>query len=252
MRFDPFAWWNAVYTLPLAFVLVVLTLTSLASLVGGAFGGQEAEAETEVEADAEIEADVEVDAEVEADVEADADLDGDGHVSTVEHATAIARGHGGESSPLVSGLVLLGVGRAPFMLLMQLLLLLWGVVGIGLHQAFAAAGPAALAWSVPITLVVSLAGTRGFAQVFGRYIKQFETSAVRRDQIVGRSGRVVYPVTTDEGTVSVRDGSGTLHRVRARSQHGMLDSGQQIIIVGYDPESRVYQVDDASAFVDRP
>jgi hypothetical protein len=36
--FDLFAWWNAVYTVPLAFVLVVLTVTSVLSLVGGGLG----------------------------------------------------------------------------------------------------------------------------------------------------------------------------------------------------------------------
>ena len=33
-----FNWWNAVYAVPLAFVLIFLTVTSLVSLVGGAFG----------------------------------------------------------------------------------------------------------------------------------------------------------------------------------------------------------------------
>ena len=44
---------------------------------------------------------------------------------------------------------------------------------------------------------------------------------------------------------------GTLHRVRARSAHGRLESGQQIIVLGYDPEKNLYEVDDASTFVDR-
>lgn len=249
MRFDPFAWWNVVYTLPLAFVLVALTLTSLVSLVGGAFGSAEQDVETDAEVDADV--DVEADLDVEVDAEVSADLDGDGQVSPVEHATAIARGHGGEAGLVTSGLVILGVGRAPFMLLMQLLVLLWGLTGVLLHQFFAAAGPAALLWSVPVSLVISVLGTRSFAQLFGRFFKQYESSAVKRGHIVGRSGRVVYPVTESEGTVSVRDESGTLHRVRARTQHGILDSGQQIIIVGYDPESRMYQVDDVAAWVDR-
>jgi hypothetical protein len=59
-------------------------------------------------------------------------------------------------------------------------------------------------------------------------------------------------VSPEAGTVSVRDQHGTLHRVRARSTDGELDSGRQIIIVGYDPGGKVYQVDDASTFVDRP
>jgi hypothetical protein len=63
---------------------------------------------------------------------------------------------------------------------------------------------------------------------------------------------VVYPVTAEEGTVHVRDEHGTLHRLRARSEVGRLESGQEIVILGYDPERKIYQVDDAAAFVDRP
>ena len=40
--------------------------------------------------------------------------------------------------------------------------------------------------------------------------------AVRRNQLVGRPGSVVFPVSSEEGTVHVRDEYGTLHRVRAR------------------------------------
>jgi membrane protein implicated in regulation of membrane protease activity len=263
MPFDLFAWWNAIYAFPLALVLVTLAVTSLISLVGGAFTGGETETEVETGVDADVDADVEV--EVEADLDADfdtdvdldgdvdaADLDGDGEISPVEQATAVARGHGGETGPLVSGLLALGVGRAPFGMLLQLLVILWGVIGLALHQAFAVAGPVALLWSIPVTLFLSVLVTRGFAQLFGRFVKQFETSAVRREKIVGRSGTVVYPVTHEEGTVTVRDEAGTLHRVRARTAHGALETGQQIVIVGYDPDSRLYQVDDASAFVDRP
>jgi hypothetical protein len=62
---------------------------------------------------------------------------------------------------------------------------------------------------------------------------------------------VVYAVSRDEGTVSVTDEHGTLHRVRARTDRGRLDSGQEIIIVGYDPSTRLYEVDDVKAFLER-
>ena len=70
-------------------------------------------------------------------------------------------------------------------------------------------------------------------------------------QLVGRVGKVVYPVTGEEGTVNIRDQHGTLHRVRARTEHGKLESGQEIIVLGYDPGRNLYQIDDASSFVDR-
>ncbi|HTE18134.1 MAG TPA: NfeD family protein, partial [Armatimonadota bacterium] len=123
--------------------------------------------------------------------------------------------------------------------------------GMSLHQTLNVTGPGALLWSLPITFLFSVLGTRAFAGIFGRFFKPYETASLKRHQIVGRSGRVVFPVTAEEGTVHVRDQHGTLHRLRARSEHGVLDSGREIIVVGYDRDLGLYQVDDASAFVDR-
>lgn len=229
-------WWNAFYTLPLAFVMVLLTVTSLLTLLGGAFGGA-AEAEHEVETDLDLDHDLELDTDLDHDME----LPG-------------AAGAGVASHPglLVSALLILGAGKAPVMVLLQVFLLLWGLIGVGLHQLLNVGSGWGLLWSLPVTLVLSVVGTRAVAQLFGRFLPPQETYAIRRSGVVGRIGRVVYPVTAEEGTVHVRDEHGTLHRLRARSEVGRLESGQEIVILGYDPERKIYQVDDAAAFVDRP
>jgi membrane protein implicated in regulation of membrane protease activity len=253
------AWWNAIYTLPLAFVLVLLAITSIVSLAGGALGeltDGDHDVEHDLDGDLEVDADhdLELDHDLDADLDADGDLDHDGDADSVDRAIAVSRGlvpasgHG----PLVTAMVALGVGQAPVFLLLQILVLFWGLIGISLHQLLNAGGPGALAWSIPVTLALSVFLTRGFAAAAGRLFKPNETAALRRDEIVGRTGRVVYAVTADEGTVNVRDQHGTLHRVRARSRNGRLESGREIIVIGYEPDQKLYQVDDATAFVDRP
>jgi membrane protein implicated in regulation of membrane protease activity len=137
------------------------------------------------------------------------------------------------------------------MLTLQVLLLLWGLIGIGLHQVASAAGPTTLLWSVPVTLVLSLLGTRSFASLFSRVFRNLEQPGVKRSDLVGRTGQVVYSVTAEEGTVHVRDPHGALQRIRARCPHGALEPGRQIIVLGYDPQRSLYEVDDASEFVDR-
>jgi membrane protein implicated in regulation of membrane protease activity len=263
-----FTWWNAVYTLPLAFVLVFLTITSVLSLAGGAFGelaqghtdvGHHVEVDHDVDLghDVDLHHDMDVDHDVDMDhdmdMDHDADVDHDTAATTTERATGTAQGHsaGSAPGPLVSAMVAIGVGRAPLVMLIQILLLLWGLIGIGLHQAFHVTSPLALLWSFPATLVLSVLGTRGFAYTFGRYLRQKETYAVGRNEMVGRTGSVVFAVTEEEGTVHIRDRHGTLHRLRARTEQGRLESGQPIIVIGYDPDKSLYYVDDSSAFVDR-
>lgn len=247
-----FAWWNAVYTIPLAVVLIFLTVTSLVSLVGTGLG-ELSQGSQDADVDADVDVDVDVDVDPDLDLELGVDLDGDGDIDAIDHAMAAARGHAahGEMSPLVGALVLLGVGKAPLMLLLQLLVLFWGAFGLMLHQAVQATGPGTLLWSAPLTLGLSLVCTRLFASAFGKIFRPVETASIKRHQLVGRVGKVVYAVTGDEGTVNVRDQHGTLHRVRARTEHGRLESGQEIIVLGYDPNSKLYQIDDASSFVDR-
>lgn len=243
-----FAWWNAIYTIPLAVVLIFLGVSSLVSLVGTGLGEL-----SQGNQDANVEAEVDADVDAEVDLQGGSDLDGDGDIDAVDHAIAAARGHASPEgmSPLVGALVFLGVGKAPLLLLIQLLVLFWGVFGLLLHQSVAATSPATLLWSAPVTLVLSIAATRLFAGLFGKIYRPVETASIKRHQLVGRTGKVVYPVTDAEGTVNIRDQYGTLHRVRARTEHGRLESGQEIIVLGYDPARSLYQIDDASSFVDR-
>jgi membrane protein implicated in regulation of membrane protease activity len=102
-----------------------------------------------------------------------------------------------------------------------------------------------------VTLLFSVLGTRLFALGFGKIFRPFETAAVKKDALSGRTGKVVYTVDSDSGTIHVRDTHGTLHRVRARSQYGALETGTEIVVLGYDPQQQVYEVDDAVAFVHR-
>lgn len=234
-----FRWWNAIYSIPLAVVLVFLTVTSVVSLVGGAIESASHDQAGDVDVDADVDADVDVD------VDADVDADVEGHPAH--------HGHGHHHGPGlgVAFLAFIGVGKAPFLLTFQILLLLWGLIGLGMHQALRAAGPFALAWSIPTTAVLSLVGTRVFTALFARAFRDFELEAVKRNDLVGRTGQVVYSVNDEEGTIHVRDREGGLQRVRARSSQGPFAPGTQVIVLGYDPERSVYEVDDSSGFVDR-
>lgn len=243
-----FRWWNAIYSLPLAFVLFFLAITAIVSLAGDLFGGLshhgDSAAHGSADADHDLDVDADVDADADVDVEHDLDASHDGHAHGHD-------GHGHGPSGLAATLGFLGVGQAGLMMVLQMLLLFWGLIGISLHRAIGATGPGVLLWSLPVTLVTSVFATRTLARLFGRFFKSFETSALQRHELVGRTGRVVFPVTEEEGTIHVHDAHGTLHRLAAHAEHGRLESGQEIVILGYDPDRKRYRVDDATQFLDR-
>jgi membrane protein implicated in regulation of membrane protease activity len=249
---DLFHWWNAIYSVPLLFALIYL---GVSLLLGTLAGDHDAEHDAHAEADAH--ADVHADAGVDHDAAVDADADHDleaGH--DVAHGAGHADAHHGHphhhggDSPLLDVLAFLGVGRAPLGLVLQIFMVVWGVVGLSIHSMVGAGSPLWLALSAPLSLVLSAVATRGLAFAFGKVVRK-ETYALARSEFVGTTGRVVFPVTAEEGTIHFRDRHGTLHRVRARSQHERLESGQEVVILGYDPAQNVYQVDDAVAFVRR-
>ncbi len=228
-----FTWWNAVYSIPLAVVLILLTMTSVFGLAGGMVEAGHAGAEG-----VNTDVDVDLDLEVDADAGGEASLEGDA-------------GHSGHAAPWMGPLLFIGAGKAPLSLVLQVLFLFWGTIGLTFHQVVQATGPSALLGSVPVTLFLSLVFTRGVATLVGKVYRPVETASLKRRQLVGSTGQVVYPVTDSEGTVHIRDQHGTLHRVRARTESGRLESGQEIIVLGYDSERSVYQVDDSRTFVDR-
>src|SRR5687768_18387097 len=107
-----FEWWNAVYTVPLAFVLVFLAITSVVGLVGGAVGELgHAHGDHDVSAEIGHDHDFGSDAlhhglDVGADAGADAgdlamDLDMDGDIDAIDRAIAVERGHTPDAGLLV-------------------------------------------------------------------------------------------------------------------------------------------------------
>ena len=256
-----FLWWNAIYAVPLGIVLILLLVTGMISLAGGGFGHDHSGGVNGSHgADAgHLHGSHEAGAgDAHVSHGADAGAGQGSHGATAPHPDFNGGVHAGRDGhpdhewegiqPLLS---LLGAGRAPLLLILQVLVICWGATGLLLHDWANAAGPLALLWSVPVSGLAALCVARGMAEIFGRVFPQDESSALQRDQLVGRIGTVVYTVTESSGTVNVRDEYGTLHRLRAHTPEGALATGREVIVVGYDPGANVYVVDDSTTFVGR-
>jgi membrane protein implicated in regulation of membrane protease activity len=218
-------WHHLIFLLPLIVAVAMVLLTGLSDLH---IGGADADV---TDAGHHLDAGVEAHADLHADLHAEVggDMHGDAHAD-----------HGGAG--LKSFLEFFGVGHLPLSLLLQTIALLWGTVGLVLIQLT----PPAVA--LPVAAVVTLAGARAFSVVLGRLLGGSE--AARRSQFVGKMGQVVLEVTPRFGVVHVRDERGTVYRLNARTEAELLAPGQQIVVVGYDPQEQLYEVADPVRYLE--
>ena len=223
------AWWNLIYMVPFA-----LALTYLFAYAGSGwtFGEFDADAEADVDADADLHADVEFHADAAAHGGGRAGIDADSEAA-------------GEPQGLLHLLSWLGVGRVPLSIILMVLLLTWGVVGFGTNQALRGA-MGTLVWlaSIPLAAVVSLALTAAVSNALARLLPVAEGGALRRQQLVGRRGTVIFAVTEESGLVGVRDDDGDRYQLAARILPGgeAVPPGEEIVLVRYEPDRSLFLV----------
>lgn len=219
---DLLSWWNLIFALPIALSALLLLL----SAVGGLGDG-----------DGDAEADVSPDADT-------ADVDGSGgHTEGDTEANAVGDGH----HPLGDALRFLGVGAVPVSLLAQAFLLFFGVFGLAANQMLSvAADPDARVYGALALATLGGAAGTGALGALGRRFIPNDLPAVGNKDLIGKTGRVVFTVTTTEGTIQVRDAGGTLHQIAARIPRGenILEAGQDVFIVGYDAAQGAFLVDE--------
>jgi membrane protein implicated in regulation of membrane protease activity len=168
--------------------------------------------------------------------EADTDTDHD-----TDHSDA-------DDSPLADALRHLGVGAVPLSLLAQAFLLFFGVAGLATNRLFmVSANPERNVWaSVAVALFLGLVGAFVLGALGRRFLPTEGPALANRD-LISRTGRVVFAVTENEGTVQVRDAGGTLHQIAARVPLGEepIEAGQEVLVVSYDSEQGIFLVNES-------
>ena len=142
----------------------------------------------------------------------------------------------------------LGVGVVPVSLLMQTFLLFFGVWGLAANRFLnVASHPELRVW---LALLLALVGGAATTALFGTVARRFfpaEEATTRNDDLVARSGRVVFTVTEQGGTVQVRDAGGTLHQVAAGIAPGAepIPAGRVVLILAKDKETGQFLVEES-------
>lgn len=219
-----FAWYNLPFTLMLVLgvILAVLQLFGLSH-------------EGDAEADADVDADVDGDIDAEADTDLDHDMAHDHDVSREMHSD-------------FSWLAFIGIGKAPLMVVLLIILMSTGLLGwffngvaVGMLGSF----PALLLLATfLVSLVVGSLVTSRVARFIGRALPPVNTTATRAQALVGRNGTVISPFVDGRyGMVRLRDDGGTLISLFAITEDEQpIARGESVILLSYDALQKRYLV----------
>jgi membrane protein implicated in regulation of membrane protease activity len=158
------------------------------------------------------------------------DLDMDGHPD-VDHDH-----HGGMLS-------LLGVGKAPVAILVMSYLLSFGAAGVLFVMVGEHFIDSIEFYSLVFAIVFSVISTSMFARIVGRFIPTVETYTKKSSDLVGREATVITRITPTSGSADVRDASGSLHRIPAKTEAGEIARGEKVLVVNFDEEKSTFVVE---------
>jgi membrane protein implicated in regulation of membrane protease activity len=240
------AWYNLPFTLMLGLGVVLAGL----QLLGLSHDG-DTDADADADMDADIDADIDADADVELAVQHDLDHDID---PDIDHDIDNDLDHGVDhdmSRDSLSGfswLAFIGIGKAPLMVVILIVLMTTGFLGWflnGLAMGILGFFPGLLLLgTLLVSLVVGSLVTSRVTRFIGRTLPPVSTTATRAQALVGRPGTVISPFIDDRyGMVHLRDDGGTLISLFAVTEDEQpIARGELVILLSYDTTRRTYLV----------
>jgi membrane protein implicated in regulation of membrane protease activity len=249
-----FTWYNLPFTLMLGLGVLLAGL----QLFGLSHDG-DTDADAHVDADGDVDVHVDMDHDVDLHLDHDADLhldhDADLHLDhSVDHDVAHDIGHDTDhdvSHAAPSGfswLAFIGIGKAPLMVVVLILLMTTGLLGWfinGLAAGVLGFFPALLLLATfLVSLVAGSLITSRVTRFIGRALPPVSTTATRAQALVGRPGTVTSPFVDHRyGLVRLRDDGGTLISLFAVTEDAEpIPRGEPVILLSYDTKQRLYLV----------
>jgi len=225
-------WYNWPFLFPLAvgvlFILVDVTLGGLSDLIGLDAGGDGPDAD--------------VDVHVHADVDAHADFD------VHAHGPEVHGPHAG--GPLIAGLGWIGLGKVPISVLLEVMFIVFGVVGLVVNAVASDALPIPAGFVFPIALVAASVAAPVVTRAVGGFIASVvpadATTSRKPSDFQGEVGVTASVVTARIGQVRIEASAthpATVLTARCdASVQGDLPRGQEVLVVGYDAAKNTYLI----------
>lgn len=232
------AWYNLPFSLMLGLGVVLASL----QLFGLSHDG-DTDADTDADVHADIDSDVDADLAIHHDLDHDLDHDIDHDLEQdVDHDMS----HDSPSG--FSWLAFIGIGKAPLMVVVLIVLMTTGLLGWflnGLAIGFLGFFPGLLLLGTfLVSLLVGSLITSRVTRFIGRVLPPISTTATRAQALVGRPGTVISPfVDARYGMVHLRDDGGTLISLFAITEDEQpVPRGESVILLSYDATQRRYLV----------
>jgi membrane protein implicated in regulation of membrane protease activity len=242
------AWYNLPFTLMLGLGVAVAGLQLLGLSHDGdadadADAGADADIDTDIDADADVDADLGVDHDLDHDIDHDVDQDIDHDLDhDVDHSLSRDAFSG------FSWLAFIGIGKAPLMVVLLIVLMTTGLLGWflnGLALGILGFFPGLLLLGTFLISTVggSLVASR-ITRFIGRALPPVSSTATRAQALVGRPGTVISPFVDGRyGMVHLRDDGGTLISLFAITEEQQpIARGESVILLSYDATQRRYLV----------
>ena len=236
------AWYNLPFTLMLGLGVLLAGL----QLLGLSHDG-DTDADPDVDADVDADADADMDIAVHHDLDHDLDHDINHDIDhDLDHD--VDHNMSRDSLSGFSLLAFIGIGKAPLMVVILIVLMTTGLLGWilnGLVMGILGVFPGLL---LLVTLLGSLVAgslvTSRLTRFIGRALPPVSTTATRAESLVGRPGTVISPFVDGRyGMVHLRDDGSTLISLFAITEDEQpIARGASVILLSYDATERLYLV----------
>ncbi len=210
----------------------------------------DADAGIDVDADAGVDVDADAGVDAHTDVDADAGADADGHADLDGHAHAHAHGDAvGTASLFVLTLSFFNIGKVPLSLVVEGLLLLFGVFGLLINEQLVALGAGYPAYFLPAAILGAGVGSvliiKSFSELMARYFPMSESYVSGNRALIGLAAVTVSQTLTEEhGRVKLRDRFGNDLNLHCRLKPGIgpVGRGERVVLISYDKAAKLFVV----------
>jgi hypothetical protein len=147
-------------------------------------------------------------------------------------------------------LALLGVGKFPLSVFASTLLFAFGGTGLcatALADRWLGASLARGLISLSVAGLVAVLTARTVAKLFARHLPSIESYATGKADLLGTIGVAKTAIGETFGVALAADSTGSLMQLKCRAQSGLIEQGQRVLVVDYDPKSDCYLVDNWEA-----